>query len=152
MPVCQEVPLCLSLKCEVKQTLLKKENTGRNTSIQIWGVSKAEQEQNWSKAETSPWVDTPTVLFSWWNLNFPEVPLLAQLWQSLCVHTRPGAALTLAHTCCSFSGYFSYPVSSALVFVSQFFWCRSRNSSLMSLPQVPRLVTYLLASGCFCNT
>lgn len=75
MPVCQEMPLCLFLKCEVKKTLLKKENTGRNTSIQVWGVSKAEQGQNWTKPETRqelPWVDVPTVLFSWWNLNFPR--------------------------------------------------------------------------------
>lgn len=60
MPVCQEMPMSLSLKCEVKKTLLKKENTGRNTRIQIWGASKAEQGQNGTQPETRqefPWVD-----------------------------------------------------------------------------------------------
>lgn len=82
-----------------------------------------------------------------------EVSLLIQLWQA------PGHGVTglvwpwdRGQTC-SFSGSFSCPVSSALTFfISQFFWRRSRNSSLTPLPQIPGLVTCVLSSGGFCNT
>lgn len=167
MPVCQELPLCLFLKCEVKKTLLIKENIGRNTSIQIWGVSKAERGQNWTKPETRqelPWVDAPTVLFSWWNLNFPRKSHCWHSGDSHCCSHQDTVSQGWCDTgtglvwhwdrgqTCSFSGYFSYPVSSALMFVSQFFWRRSRNSSLTLLPRVPRLVTCVLSSGGFCHT
>lgn len=158
MPVCQELPLCLFLKCELKKTLLIKENIGRNTSIQVWGVSKAEQGQNWTKPETRqelPWVDVPSVLFSWWNLNFPRKSHCTTVTVS-AVHTRTWyhrAGVTLGQgTDLLLFWLLLIPISSALMFVSQFFWCRSRNSSLTPLPQVPRLVTCVLSSGGFCHT
>lgn len=143
----------------MKKTLLKKENTGRNTSTQVWGVTKAEQGQNWTKPETRqeiPWVGVPTVLFSCWNLSCPgkshcrhscdsrccsHQDTASQGWSGIgtglvCHWDRAAHSLATSHT------QFLQPL-----FVSQFFWCRNRNSSLTSLPQVPGLVTSALSSG-----
>lgn len=45
-PVCREAALHVFEECEVKKTLLEKENTVRNTSTQIWKGEKAVQGQN----------------------------------------------------------------------------------------------------------